>query len=175
MLNQLDHTLLARLYGGQHGTWSWLMVALTILGSGWAATGLVPLWAFTRSRRFAAALSGAIALQSFLVWLLKREIGRLRPWLELGLPAPIGSPHDGSFPSGHAAGSFCVAAFLVVVLRTRPAQRWGWIAIAGCMVLAALIALSRVYLGAHFPGDVMAGALLGGCVGAAAARLYARV
>jgi undecaprenyl-diphosphatase len=172
--DRLDHRALLHVYGGMHGTWAPWMIALTDLGSGWTAALLLPLMGWSRSRRFALALFYAIVVQSTLVWEIKRLVGRLRPWLELGWPAPIGSPHDGSFPSGHAAGSFCVAAFLVVVLRSRPRSRATALVIAGLLLLAALIALSRVYLGAHFPGDVLGGALLGASVGAIAAGLYTR-
>jgi undecaprenyl-diphosphatase len=173
-LNRLDHAALVRMYGGMHGSWAPLMIALTILGSGWTAALLLPLMGWPRSRRFALALFYAIVVQSTLVWEIKRLVGRLRPWLELGLPAPIGSPSDGSFPSGHAAGSFCVAAFLVVVLRSRPRSPTDPFVVAGLLVLATLIALSRVYLGAHFPSDVLGGAILGASVGAIAAGLYTR-
>jgi undecaprenyl-diphosphatase len=173
-LNRIDHRALLHAYGGMHGVWAPLMIALTVLGSGWTAALLLPLMGWSRSRRFALSLFYAIVVQSTLVWEIKRLVGRLRPWLELGWPAPIGSPHDGSFPSGHAAGSFCVAVFLVVVLRSRPGNRSTVFVMAGLVLLAALIALSRVYLGAHFPGDVLAGAVLGGCVGAVGAGLYTR-
>lgn len=174
LLNDLDHRALSHVYGGMHGTWAPLMIALTVIGSGWTAALLLPLLRWERSRRFALALLYAIVVQSTLVWEIKRLVGRIRPWLELGLPAPIGSPRDGSFPSGHAAGSFCVAAFLIVVLRSRPETPSSTYGVAGCALLAALIALSRVYLGAHFPSDVVAGAVLGGLVGAVAAGLYTR-
>ena len=62
-------------------------------------------------------------------------------------------PETGSFPSGHAATSFACAALLA-----RAAPRW---AVAALYVLAAGIAFSRVYVGVHYPLDVIAGAVLG--------------
>jgi membrane-associated phospholipid phosphatase len=152
------------------------MTALTIVGGGWAVVALLPLALWARTRRLAVGLSAAIITQASVVWLLKLAIGRVRPWLALGLPAPLGTPHDGSFPSGHAAGSFCVAAFFLAALpglthvssfRARVLSLLG-------VVGAALVSLSRVYLGAHFPSDVVAGALIGALVGARAGSRYAR-
>ena len=57
-----------------------------------------------------------------------------------------------SFPSGHSASSFAAAVML-----TLRQKKWGWAA----LVLAALIAFSRVFLFVHYPTDVLAGALLG--------------
>jgi undecaprenyl-diphosphatase len=158
------------LYGGDHGGLRSLMVAFTLLGSGWAVLALVPLLGNASTRRFARPLAAAIAVQAILVWSLKLAFGRVRPWIALALPSPIGAPHDPSFPSGHAAGSFCVAFFLLFALPwTREAGRWPRAAIgAGLVGTSALVALSRVYLGAHFPGDVVAGAALGATVGAIA-------
>jgi membrane-associated phospholipid phosphatase len=172
------HAFLA-LYRGANGAFCPLMApvmaALTFLGSGWSALALVPMSWHAPTRRFARALAAGIAVQAVLVWSMKRAIGRVRPWIALGLPPPIGAPHDASFPSGHAAGSFCVAAFLVFALpAVRPASpRLCRVSAVSVVVLAALIGLSRVYLGAHFPGDVVAGAVLGTAVGAAAAGTYA--
>ena len=61
-------------------------------------------------------------------------------------------PRNASFPSGHAASSFGAA---MVLARVVPQARVAW------WTLAALVALSRIYLGVHYPIDVTAGALLG--------------
>ena len=62
------------------------------------------------------------------------------------------APHDGSFPSGHAATSFAAATVLTLYL-----PRWAplWI------LLAVAIGFSRVYVGVHYPLDVVGGAVLG--------------
>ena len=176
MVTELDVRTLLAMYGGTHGTWSALMTALTVLGEGWSALLLLPMLWHVRTRAFAGPLAAGVVLQAVLVWALKAVIGRTRPWIALGLPAPIGSPHDCSFPSGHAAGAFCVAMFLAVALpvawRETPAR--ARVVTVCAFVYAALVASSRVYLGAHFPSDVVAGALLGGAVGVVAAGVYAR-
>jgi undecaprenyl-diphosphatase len=169
------HTLFV-IYGGASGSWADAMIAFTLIGGGWSAALLVPMAYHPRTRFFALSLGLAIAAQAALVWALKLAIGRVRPWLALGLAAPIGAPHDGSFPSGHAAGSFCVAAFLFVALPAAwPRSPGGARALAGAaLTIATLVALSRVYLGAHFPGDVLAGALLGALIGGSLGKVYAR-
>jgi undecaprenyl-diphosphatase len=190
----LDLRTFFLVYGGMHGRWAPAMIAFTALGAGWSALGLLPLLWHVRTRSFGLALGLAIALQAILVGSIKAAVGRLRPWIAFGLPAPIGEPRDGSFPSGHAAGSFCVAVFLVLALRsttprsskltTPPSAHapspgvWAGTPVVhriGAVValcVAALIALSRVYLGAHFPSDVLGGALLGTLVGALGAAVF---
>jgi undecaprenyl-diphosphatase len=176
-MQDLDVRTFTALYGGAEGRLGILMIALTIVGSGWAALGLVPMVAWPGRpllRSFGRALAVATAGQALLVVWIKAAVGRVRPWIAMSLPPPIGAPHDGSFPSGHAAGAFCVATFLVVAMPGFfPASPWRARSLsAAALMLAMMIALSRVYLGAHFPADVLAGALLGGLVGAAGARVH---
>jgi undecaprenyl-diphosphatase len=170
----LDAHAFFTVYGGPHGPWGPAMVIVTLLGGGWAALALAPMVWHIRTRRFAAALGLALVAQAVLVWRLKVAVGRVRPWIAYGLEQPIGAPHDPSFPSGHAAGSFCVAAFLALALPAiRPDRPWLRRSVVGIAAsIAALVAISRVYLGAHFPGDVAVGALLGTLVGALAAALH---
>jgi undecaprenyl-diphosphatase len=70
------------------------------------------------------------------------------------------TPKFPSYPSGHAAVAFAVALALVLFRRRR---HWWGLSLAG----AGLIALSRVYLGYHYPSDIFAGAVLGAGAGAA--------
>ena len=74
----------------------------------------------------------------------------------------VAPEHDFSFPSGHTACSFAAAW---TIFRTAP-RRYGTTA----LVLAALIALSRLYVGVHYPTDVLGGLI----VGVAAAELAVR-
>jgi undecaprenyl-diphosphatase len=102
--------------------------------------------------RGAGVVAGAYALNTAL----KLAIGRRRPALE-DLPALAGTPTGLSFPSAHATTSFAAARAYRGLVPGGPLY-----AIAGAL------ALSRVYLGVHFPSDVAAGALLGTAVGSAA-------
>ena len=140
-----------------------LFHVLTVIGGGWALVALVP-FAVRRATRVATAwLFAAIVTQSALVSILKRLVGRVRPCDALGWCAPIAvaSPGGGSFPSGHAAGSFAFAAFVAV-----RSPRWA----APAFAWALAVAWSRCVLGVHYPSDVLAGALLGAAVGALFAR-----
>jgi undecaprenyl-diphosphatase len=84
---------------------------------------------------------------------LKQGIGRERPNVAYPEPRPlVHAPHDGSFPSGHATVSFaCATVLSFYAPRAAPAF----------YVLAAAIAWSRVYVGVHYPLDVLGGAALG--------------
>ncbi|HEX2203523.1 MAG TPA: phosphatase PAP2 family protein [Longimicrobium sp.] len=95
---------------------------------------------------WAVAMGGAGALNRGAKLLFRRS----RPELWLS-PAP---EHTYSFPSGHAMGSMAFVAALAVLAWP---TRWRWWAIAAGGVFTFLVGFSRVYLGVHYPSDVVAG------------------
>ena len=101
---------------------------------------------------------------------LKPLIGRLRPFqintaIELLTQAPL----DASFPSGHTAASLTAVTAL---WRAGGAPKWlRWAA----LILAVVIALSRIYLYVHWPTDVLGGAVLGAVLGWTGAWLVFRL
>lgn len=156
------------------GGWIALMAALTVVGGGWGALSIVPLFGPSRTRRFALAFTATIVVDTVLVYLLKVIVARPRPWMVLPdiHPLVFPGPSDFSFPSGHAAGSFCYAAFIsVFVLRTRTGVA-RHLLVAVLLALATGVCLSRIALGVHFPADVAAGAIIGSTVGALGAHLF---
>jgi undecaprenyl-diphosphatase len=107
-------------------------------------------------------------LLAFLVTdhVLKPLVGRERPFVSMPDIRIIGGPPtDASFPSGHAASAFAACEVLV---RLVPAERIMW------WTMALVIAYSRVYLGVHYPLDVIAGAVLGWVCGIVVDRLVMR-
>ena len=139
----------------------WWVKSLLIVGIGLAAD-------LAARRRFplGAVLAGASYLVATgLANLLKGVLDRPRPSVADPAIHPLVTvPGSSSMPSGHAAGAFAAA---VAVGLVHPRLRWP------LLLLAALIALSRVWLGVHYLTDVIAGAALGCVVAYAAFRIAA--
>jgi decaprenylphosphoryl-5-phosphoribose phosphatase len=98
------------------------------------------------------AVLGPVAIG--LNYVVKLIVRRPRPVLE-GLPPLGGAPSSLSFPSAHATSSFAVATAMT---RVDPLG-------ALAFLLAGALALSRPYLGMHYPSDVLAGVVLGIALG----------
>ena len=129
--------------------------------------GIALLLAFLYRRWGLLALTViAIAVTDVAVAALKALIDRPRPPLRYAEPEPlVRTPHDASFPSGHAATSFVAATMLSFAF---PRLR------APFALLAAAVAFSRVYVGVHYPLDVLGGAVLGILVAALLTLLIQR-
>lgn len=141
-----------------------VMVAVTTVG-----LALLPALGLTliltkRWCRLGQAIVSSIVLGLLLTFMFQFLALRPRPEaVRLLLPTPAFP----SFPSGHAAVAFSVA----IVVGLAFGRWWSWVLALGG---ALLIALSRVYLGHHYPTDILAGAILGAAVGAACYGLFRR-
>lgn len=122
------------------------------------------LIALPRYRRFGVAVFVAVAVTAALGMLvLKPLFGRARPFVTYEFAGLLIPPPSGdSFPSNHSMVSFAAAAALCCL----PGKGKGVVAVKVAAVLVAcLIAFSRLYLYVHYPTDILAGAVIGAAVG----------
>lgn len=148
-----------------------IMTFYTTLGnSGLLFIGLALILLCFRSTRRAGASAGAAMLLGLLVTniTIKPLVSRARPWVVIEGFAALVAEHDpNSFPSGHTCSAFAFGVALCAVLP----QKW---AKAAALSAAVLMGLSRLYVGVHFPSDVLAGALIGTLCGLAGTWIVKR-
>ena len=138
-----------------------LMKAITHLGD-IAIIGIVLAIALLINKKtwrlgatVALALLGSMIVNNLI---LKNLIARTRPYEVIdGLKLLIPKQSDYSFPSGHAGASFAVATVIAGMTK----KCYGYFA----LILAGLIAFSRLYVGVHYPTDVLFGAVDGILIG----------
>jgi undecaprenyl-diphosphatase len=134
------------------------MTAISLLGYNVLIVELVialAVFAKLKWRRAALWLTIAMAGSLVLDLTLKYVYHRTRPTAYFGM-----APHSYSFPSGHAMCSFCFYGVLAGLLsaRTKPLV-WRLLIWSAAAALVIAIGLSRIYLGVHYPSDVVAGYL----------------
>lgn len=116
---------------------------------------------------FKGGLRGKIAVITLIILiivtdqtgyrLLKELFERVRPCNALSdVITPIGCAGGFSFPSNHALNNFAAAVFL---FRLYPQYKWIF------LITATLVSISRIYLGVHYPSDVLGGAIIGTAFG----------
>ncbi len=167
----LDQTLFDRVARAHTPAWDSVLPRLSQAADHgvlwWAAAGALGL---SRGQRRRAALRGLLSLglaSAIANVPAKYSTRRGRPSLD-GVPLPRRlhrQPTTSSFPSGHSASA---AAFAAGVALETPAVG------AGVSVLAAAVAYSRVYVGVHYPSDVIAGVALGAGCAALTTRIWPR-
>jgi len=132
------------------------MWLLSVVGRGgmiWLAVAAIVSWRRRRPRELLIVGLALLAATLMADHVLKPAIHRTRPFIMVpDVPVIGGPPQDASFPSGHAANAFAGALVLSSVVPEGTAAWWS---------TAVAIAYSRVYLGVHYPLDVLCGALVG--------------
>ena len=132
------------------------MPVITTLGNGgviWIVCAVV-LLLIPKTRKIGVVLAVSLAIEALCCnVILKPLAARIRPFdMNTAVQLLISPPTDFSFPSGHTGAAFAAASALFFCKNRL------WIA---ALVLAILIAFSRLYLYVHYPSDVLGGILLG--------------
>lgn len=165
---QLDGELLVAIQGLHMGWLDPIVSCYTKLGDAgllWIALSLAMLF-WKPTRRAGALALGAMALGLIVTNLtIKPLLSRPRPWLDWPIVPLVTEKDPNSFPSGHTCAAFAAG---MIWVRTLP-WRWGRIAAAAA---AVLMGLSRLYVGVHYPTDVLVGAVIGSLCAWAAWKAY---
>ncbi|MFV0277845.1 MAG: phosphatase PAP2 family protein [Parahaliea sp.] len=156
-LQELDLRLLAGVFRqGERRMVRPLARALSRSGDGYLhllVPGLLYLLGARDFSAFLCLLALSLAMERSLYWCLKNTLKRRRP--QEAIPdfhSLVTASDRFSFPSGHSSAAFLLATALVLVYGGPVIAMYLW---------ATCVALSRVVLGVHFPGDTLAGAFMG--------------
>lgn len=145
----LETEILQAFYQLRHPIMNEFFMSLTVLGSSVFALVLLTGLYLSDEKELSRKAFWAYGLNTAITWSLKRFFNRPRP--DIGQPL-VENVFNFSFPSGHTSTAFMLAT---VLAWRKPEARIYFFS------LAALVGLSRLYLGVHYPSDVLAGAIIG--------------
>jgi membrane-associated phospholipid phosphatase len=152
-----DVSILQALHGTNRPLLDRIAIELTPLGIWWGvlpvALAIGAVLVYQRKWRSVLYLEITLMGTASLTFVAKLLFHRVRPYLWENVPLM----HQYAFPSGHAMTSLALA-ILVVVLTWN--SRWRWVAVVGGGLFVASIGWTRLYLGVHYPSDILGGWLL---------------
>ena len=160
-LHQWDARLLKRLFqqGQRRRSVIQLFKIVSRSGDGYLQVAFpIAAWllASPAASVYTAALTLAFIIERTTYLILKNGLQRRRPQEIMPSFSALVVPSDRfSFPSGHTSAAFCLATTTGIIFGGPFLTLYGW---------ACGVGLSRVLLGAHFPGDTVAGALMGSAI-----------
>ncbi len=161
-IGAIDTTLFFAINHLPHG---WLSDGFFSLISGIGDNGfiwfVIGIWLIAKEERKDKQFFLPLGLAGVFTWILsefaiKDFVARLRPSTILDTAIVVGFPNGYSFPSTHTTFAFALA----YVLSSKEPRFKKWL-----YLLAVFVGFSRIYLGAHYPGDVLAGAAVGWMIG----------
>lgn len=174
MLEQLDQQFFIFLNSLNSPFWDKVMFTVSMILIWVPLYIAILIWIGSKYRKkFLVAvlfIAAAVTLSDQSALVIKKSVERPRPCHE---PALIGNVHTVNgvcggkygFVSSHAANSFNAALLSLMFIRKK------WFS-AGILLWASVVAYSRIYLGVHYPGDVICGSILGAIIGWGMYKLF---
>jgi undecaprenyl-diphosphatase len=176
-LDQIDKVLVVLIqHDSDQSLWDKIMPVLRDPYT-WIPLYLFMLYYVVRKDKQKAWLFIGLSILTFAITdslttqILKPLFGRLRPFCDPELHSVIRSLIDCggiySMPSSHAANHFGLAAFWYFSIITMSGKKWKWL-----WIWAAAVCYAQIYVGKHYPSDILAGSLIGYITGMGMSKIF---